>query len=125
MTSSRTPAVWRRIAVTATAAGAIAVGAVVATGNAVATADEGTASNGINAYASAPSGIRLPGPITVPSPVLTALEEHGTVPPPPGFDELEQVGSTATQTSPGKLKDALRGLEGFANDPKLLSRSTP
>jgi hypothetical protein len=125
MTSSRTPAVWRRIAVTATAAGAIAVGAVVATGNAAATADEGTASNGINAYASAPSGIRLPGPITVPSPVLTALEEHGTVPPPPGFDELEQVGSTATQTSPGKLKDALRGLEGFANDPKLLSRSTP
>jgi hypothetical protein len=45
MTTKSPPRAWRRIAVTAIAAGAIAAGAGVATGNGVASADESTAPN--------------------------------------------------------------------------------
>lgn len=45
MTTSRNSATWRRVAVTAIAAGAIAVGAGIATGSGVALADKGTTSN--------------------------------------------------------------------------------
>jgi hypothetical protein len=56
MTTNHTPRSWRHIAVTAIAAAAIGGGACVATGNGVASADEGTsANNGPTHSSSAPS----------------------------------------------------------------------
>jgi hypothetical protein len=116
MTGSTKSPAHRRMRWLAAAAIAMGMGAGIITGNGVASADEGTASNGINADASSPPANSLPGPISVLSPVATALQPHGVAIPPTGFHDLDQIGQTASSTVPKRdrvrdtLQDVLRKL---------------